>query len=218
MRQLRGHTTRVQGVLVPFSFFLFVVLFFVQASLAQWLEHWSCKPGVESSSLSWGYACLFFCSFFPSFLTRECEETNELWSAWAAVNFRLVPGPAVSDCPPYLLCGKNECVCVELKWMRFSEIRFSRTIYIFLSTPFRGLALPDRLTREPTTRLLHLSTTRRLVVQLCVIFFAKIWTLSVCDPFHIDFWTNRKMIYSTILIARESKCHQSVAYQHGSAY
>ena len=25
------------------------------ASVAQWLEHWSCKPGVESSSLSRGW-------------------------------------------------------------------------------------------------------------------------------------------------------------------
>ena len=25
-----------------------------QVSLAQWLEHWSCKPGVESSNLSRG--------------------------------------------------------------------------------------------------------------------------------------------------------------------
>ena len=32
----------------------------VPASLAQWLEHWSCKPGVESSNLSRG--CNFFLS------------------------------------------------------------------------------------------------------------------------------------------------------------
>ena len=25
------------------------------ASVAQWLEHWSCKPGVESSNLSEGF-------------------------------------------------------------------------------------------------------------------------------------------------------------------
>ena len=32
----------------------------VSASLAQWLEHWSCKPGVESSNLSRGYSCFSF--------------------------------------------------------------------------------------------------------------------------------------------------------------
>ena len=31
----------------------------VVASLAQWLEHWSRKPGVESSNLSRGYNVLF---------------------------------------------------------------------------------------------------------------------------------------------------------------
>ena len=31
-----------------------LALLSVQASLAQWLEHWSCKPGVESSNLSRG--------------------------------------------------------------------------------------------------------------------------------------------------------------------
>ena len=34
----------------------------VTASLAQWLEHWSCKPGVESSSLSRGWRQFFFLS------------------------------------------------------------------------------------------------------------------------------------------------------------
>ena len=34
----------------------------VSASLAQWLEHWSCKPGVESSSLSRGCRQFFFLS------------------------------------------------------------------------------------------------------------------------------------------------------------
>ena len=29
------------------------------ASVAQWLEHWSCKPGVESSNLSGGFAFCF---------------------------------------------------------------------------------------------------------------------------------------------------------------
>ena len=34
----------------------------VSASLAQWLEHWSCKPGVESSNLSRGCKnCFSFC-------------------------------------------------------------------------------------------------------------------------------------------------------------
>ena len=28
------------------------------APVAQWLEHWSCKPGVRSSSLLWGF-CIF---------------------------------------------------------------------------------------------------------------------------------------------------------------
>ena len=32
----------------------------VSASLAQWLEHWSCKPGVESSNLSRGYSYFSF--------------------------------------------------------------------------------------------------------------------------------------------------------------
>ena len=32
------------------------------ASLAQWLEHWSCKPGVESSNLSRGCRQFFFLS------------------------------------------------------------------------------------------------------------------------------------------------------------
>ena len=34
----------------------------VSASLAQWLEHWSCKPGVESSNLSRGYSYFSFLS------------------------------------------------------------------------------------------------------------------------------------------------------------
>ena len=34
----------------------------VSASLAQWLEHWSCKPGVESSNLSRGCYIFFFLS------------------------------------------------------------------------------------------------------------------------------------------------------------
>ena len=35
----------------------------LHAFVAQGLEHWSCKPGVESSNLSEGY---FHCVFFPS--------------------------------------------------------------------------------------------------------------------------------------------------------
>ena len=30
-----------------------------RASVAQWLEHWSRKPGVKSSNLFWGYIQLF---------------------------------------------------------------------------------------------------------------------------------------------------------------
>ena len=37
-----------------------LVMLSVQAFVAQWLEHWSRKPGVESSNLSKG----FFASFF----------------------------------------------------------------------------------------------------------------------------------------------------------
>ena len=40
----------------------------VSASLAQWLEHWSCKPGVESSNLSRG--CYVF-SFCPNWCTNN---------------------------------------------------------------------------------------------------------------------------------------------------
>ena len=46
------------------SVFCFFVCVFVSlssrvyASLAQWLEHWSCKPGVESSNLSWAYIAI----------------------------------------------------------------------------------------------------------------------------------------------------------------
>ena len=29
------------------------------ASIAQWLEHWSCKPGVVSSILTGGYSNIF---------------------------------------------------------------------------------------------------------------------------------------------------------------
>ncbi len=36
-----------------------------QASVAQWLEHWSSKPGVESSILSGG-RCLFNLGSFPN--------------------------------------------------------------------------------------------------------------------------------------------------------
>ena len=38
----------------------YYVLLCIFASVAQGLEHWSCKPGVESSNLSGG------CHFFPS--------------------------------------------------------------------------------------------------------------------------------------------------------
>ena len=35
------------------------------ASIAQWLEHWSCKPGVGSSILPGGFAYFFlFCKYF----------------------------------------------------------------------------------------------------------------------------------------------------------
>ena len=37
----------------------------VSASLAQWLEHWSCKPGVESSNLSRGCKPERFFRFLP---------------------------------------------------------------------------------------------------------------------------------------------------------
>ena len=34
-----------------------------QAFVAQWLEHWSCKPGVESSNLSGGSNFSFICFY-----------------------------------------------------------------------------------------------------------------------------------------------------------
>ena len=34
-----------------------------QAFVAQWLEHWSCKPGVESSNLSEGFNFSFLCFY-----------------------------------------------------------------------------------------------------------------------------------------------------------
>ena len=37
-----------------------------RASIAQWLEHWSCKPGVESSILSGGFNFWMFLSFLKS--------------------------------------------------------------------------------------------------------------------------------------------------------
>ena len=35
----------------------------IRALVAQWLEHWSCKPGVRSSNLLWGFFVLYFVFF-----------------------------------------------------------------------------------------------------------------------------------------------------------
>ena len=43
-----------------------------EASLAQWLEHWSCKPGVESSNLSRGCSLFFFFSKEIPFVFTFC--------------------------------------------------------------------------------------------------------------------------------------------------
>ena len=59
-------------VSVCFFLCLFVLALFntsVSASLAQWLEHWSCKPGVESSNLSRGCKSCF--SFCPDWSTND---------------------------------------------------------------------------------------------------------------------------------------------------
>ena len=50
-----------------------IVTKIVSASLAQWLEHWSCKPGVESSNLSRGYSYFPFLSIIVAwcFLFRK---------------------------------------------------------------------------------------------------------------------------------------------------
>ena len=42
------------------------------ASIAQWLEHWSCKPGVESSILSGGYFHFYF-YFWSLVMLGICE-------------------------------------------------------------------------------------------------------------------------------------------------
>ena len=49
------------------------------ALVAQWLEHWSCKPGVRSSILLWG--------FFPSKIntTTEINTTTVLLNCYAII-------------------------------------------------------------------------------------------------------------------------------------
>ena len=44
-----------------------------RAFVAQWLEHWSCKPGVESSNLSEGFCpmSVYYVAF--RFLTQSVE-------------------------------------------------------------------------------------------------------------------------------------------------
>ena len=37
----------------------YVILQLIEASIAQGLEHWSCKPGVVSSNVTGGYLSLF---------------------------------------------------------------------------------------------------------------------------------------------------------------
>lgn len=56
-----------------YSIFLFD--FLPQASIAQGLEHWSCKPGVESSNLSGGISFATF--FFPFFSLLSCRINRE---------------------------------------------------------------------------------------------------------------------------------------------
>ena len=56
----------------------------VSASLAQWLEHWSCKPGVESSNLSRGYSCF---SFYASIGVGFSYPTK--WQSTSAVKLFL---------------------------------------------------------------------------------------------------------------------------------
>ena len=43
------------------------------ASIAQWLEHWSCKPGVLSSNLSGGYYFALDPDFLFLFLIFVCS-------------------------------------------------------------------------------------------------------------------------------------------------
>ena len=50
----------------------------VVASLAQWLEHWSCKPEVLSSNLLWGSNILILMTFaflFGKRMPRKCKMT-----------------------------------------------------------------------------------------------------------------------------------------------
>ena len=57
--------------------YLFKIKSFQAASVAQWLEHWSCKPGVRSSNLFGGYAVTIF-SFNTDedFLKLFCPEVR----------------------------------------------------------------------------------------------------------------------------------------------
>lgn len=41
------------------------------AFVAQWLEHWSCKPGVESSNLSEGFLLFTSCHHHTVYHTKR---------------------------------------------------------------------------------------------------------------------------------------------------
>ena len=52
----------------------------LSASIAQRLEHWSCKPGVESSNLSGGFLFFFYCSGVEIFFFF-CRQNFERFTA-----------------------------------------------------------------------------------------------------------------------------------------
>ncbi len=48
-------------------------LFIDDSSIAQWIEHWFCKPGVESSILSGGLFSYVSEAYFSSYFTFPCH-------------------------------------------------------------------------------------------------------------------------------------------------
>ena len=79
------------------------------ASVAQWLEHWSCKPGVESSNLSRGFLFFNFFIYIYFFFTLSSLLISLHFFLFSFLLFGLLP----FTCDDFLLLGKvlsNESV------------------------------------------------------------------------------------------------------------
>ncbi len=111
-----------------------------RASIAQWLEHWSCKPGVESSILSGGFNFWMFLSFLKSLyaqfhhrwssINRVCLRHTRLTRAVWKTFFNHLPY-FKQNAPPSV-----HCICaivINIHFIQFLDSRYNYGLKNFQS-------------------------------------------------------------------------------------